>query len=252
MDDDDGLFDFACQDKWTLLSFEEISAADPNIDPWFREQHLEHEHDHPHPHVRSSATINSTSRHSTDDPRQREAESRRSMDLHLSSEHRMPPAMKKSESQGSVSASSAQIKENRSSNSRPSASSSIRDPKKMMIKRVIGLPKELEANQPVKKVKQSVVASTMHVKQSSSKKTVIAGKAGPGGMLKEVDSEMVEALRQHNIKFAPPAVYEPALHSLKDVRRWEKSTGKIWSQLSIEEKEKANKEISILIRKTNR
>ena len=57
------------------------------------------------------------------------------------------------------------------------------------------------------------------------------------------DISMIELLKKHNQRFAPIPIYEPPRHSVRDVRKWEKSTGKKWSSLRPEEREIANAEI---------
>lgn len=53
-------------------------------------------------------------------------------------------------------------------------------------------------------------------------------------------------LKQHNARFAPVPAYEPPRYSVRDVRKWEKLTNKVWSDLKPEEREKANEEIGKL------
>lgn len=57
------------------------------------------------------------------------------------------------------------------------------------------------------------------------------------------DVSMMELLKKHNQRFAPIPIYEPPRHSVRDVRKWEKSSGKTWSSLRPEEREVANAEI---------
>jgi hypothetical protein len=57
---------------------------------------------------------------------------------------------------------------------------------------------------------------------------------------------MIALLRKHNARFAPVPIYEPSRHSVRDVRKWEKLSGKLWSTLRPEEREVANAEISKL------
>ncbi len=51
---------------------------------------------------------------------------------------------------------------------------------------------------------------------------------------------------QHPKKFAP--AYVPAIHSARDVRNWEKLSGKKWYDLNAQEREQANNEIQQMIR----
>lgn len=57
------------------------------------------------------------------------------------------------------------------------------------------------------------------------------------------EKEMLVLLRKHNEKFTPKTKYEPSRHSVRDVRKWEKISGKEWSVLSHEERILANEEI---------
>ena len=53
----------------------------------------------------------------------------------------------------------------------------------------------------------------------------------------------MELLKKHNKNFAPTPTYEPPRHSVRDVRKWEKVSGKLWANLKPEEREAANDEI---------
>ena len=59
----------------------------------------------------------------------------------------------------------------------------------------------------------------------------------------DTDESMMELLKKHNKKFAPVPIYEPSRHSVRDVRKWEKSSGKTWATLGPEDRETANAEI---------
>jgi predicted 2-oxoglutarate/Fe(II)-dependent dioxygenase YbiX len=56
--------------------------------------------------------------------------------------------------------------------------------------------------------------------------------------------DMMALLKKHNQRFASAPVYEPPRHSVRDVRKWEKQTGKTWAKLNPEEREAANSDIS--------
>ena len=53
----------------------------------------------------------------------------------------------------------------------------------------------------------------------------------------------MELLKKHNKNFAPTPTYEPPRHSVRDVRKWEKLSGKLWANLKPEEREQANEDI---------
>ena len=59
----------------------------------------------------------------------------------------------------------------------------------------------------------------------------------------EDNTAMMELLKKHNKRFAPIPIYEPPRHSVRDVRKWEKSSGKTWLSLRPEEREVVNAEI---------
>lgn len=58
------------------------------------------------------------------------------------------------------------------------------------------------------------------------------------------EKEMLNLLRRHNEKFVPAPLYEPPKHSVRDIRQWEKRTGKLWCNLKPQERELVNEEIS--------
>lgn len=63
----------------------------------------------------------------------------------------------------------------------------------------------------------------------------------------ESSEELVKRLRQHNEQFLPKSkAFEPSRHSVRDVRAWERSSGKVWATLSNDERETANSEILAL------
>jgi hypothetical protein len=53
-------------------------------------------------------------------------------------------------------------------------------------------------------------------------------------------------LKKHNKKIAPQPTYEPPRHSVRDVRKWESMSGKLWANLRPEEREEANEQITKL------
>jgi hypothetical protein len=57
------------------------------------------------------------------------------------------------------------------------------------------------------------------------------------------NSDMLDMLKEHNKKFRPVALYEPSRHSVRDVRRWERSTGLSWASLAPDQRESANSDI---------
>lgn len=76
-------------------------------------------------------------------------------------------------------------------------------------------------------------------------------KRSPDHSAQEAEKQMLLMLRRHNEKFTPTSKYEPPRHSVREVRKWEKLTGRDWSSLSSEERVLANHEISQLKGKFN-
>lgn len=60
----------------------------------------------------------------------------------------------------------------------------------------------------------------------------------------DVDTSLEQLLKAHNAKFVPVPAYEPPKHSVREVRKWEKITGKLWCELKPEERQAANDEIA--------
>jgi hypothetical protein len=65
----------------------------------------------------------------------------------------------------------------------------------------------------------------------------------PEVALSEIDLAL--KLKKHNEQFAnkKSAAYEPSRHSVREVRAWERASGKMWASLSTEERQLANSEI---------
>lgn len=61
--------------------------------------------------------------------------------------------------------------------------------------------------------------------------------------IKIEEDNMRALLKQHNSKFVAASAYEPPRHSVRDVRKWERQTGRIWAKLGPQARELANKEI---------
>ena len=59
-----------------------------------------------------------------------------------------------------------------------------------------------------------------------------------------VQNDVSAILKMHNAKHKRKSQYEPPRHSVRDVRRWERKHMKVWSDLTHEEREIANSEIS--------
>lgn len=81
--------------------------------------------------------------------------------------------------------------------------------------------------------------------QSSTAKSASSTAAAKKSATKD-DQDMLDILKKHNEKFAVAPLYEPSRHSVRDVRKWEKANGKVWSSLTPEEREVANKDITAM------
>lgn len=66
---------------------------------------------------------------------------------------------------------------------------------------------------------------------------------------KQSEEELMSLLKKHNNQFSKSRAYEPSRHSVRDVRAWEKLTGKVWANLTMEDREHANAEILALKQK---
>jgi hypothetical protein len=62
-------------------------------------------------------------------------------------------------------------------------------------------------------------------------------------MLDEMD-DLAAMLAQHNKKVQPVGVYVPPMHSVKEIRQWEKETGFKWHDLSSMQRQEANEAIA--------
>lgn len=79
-------------------------------------------------------------------------------------------------------------------------------------------------------------------------RSVSAGKTRPAGAKPAAAPafSIEQLLKEHNAKFAPVPVYEPPKHSVRDVRKWEKLSGRQWCELKPEERQSVNEEIARL------
>ena len=60
------------------------------------------------------------------------------------------------------------------------------------------------------------------------------------------EEDLMALLQQHNKKFKSKHTYEPRIHSVRDVKKWEKKHGKKYCSLNVEERKMANFEISAM------
>jgi hypothetical protein len=79
---------------------------------------------------------------------------------------------------------------------------------------------------------------------ATSKKRPLSSVDDSGSSSKLSNDDLLKKLRAHNDRFVAPSTYEPPRHSVREVRQWEKITGKTWSSLKPDEREKANQEIA--------
>jgi hypothetical protein len=106
-------------------------------------------------------------------------------------------------------------------------------------KRSVSSRQAVEQQPPAKKTQ--LVRATSKAKPAST--ATAATKNKNKNDKENVDVDMLDLLKQHNKKFQPVALYEPSRHSVRDVRRWEKASGKTWSSLKPDERERANEDI---------
>jgi hypothetical protein len=93
---------------------------------------------------------------------------------------------------------------------------------------------------PANKKNKSISSSS----SSSSSSTVNKNNQNKNAKIGIIDDDLTALLKAHNKKVGPKAAYEHTRHSVRDVRKWELLTGKIWATLNPEEREKANNDIS--------
>ena len=100
-------------------------------------------------------------------------------------------------------------------------------------------------------IESSTKSSSSSTKSSSSKRDNVRDSTyrshvpRRGQSAPSADDEIctLELLKKHNQRFAPIPIYEPPRHSVRDVRKWEKESGKSWQSLNPEEREVVNAEI---------
>lgn len=101
---------------------------------------------------------------------------------------------------------------------------------------------------PQKHATQNVTSSTTNssssCRSSSSRNLDNRKSASTQSGTADDNASMMELLKKHNQRFAPIPIYEPPRHSVRDVRQWEKLSGKTWLSLKPEEREVVNAEIS--------
>jgi hypothetical protein len=99
---------------------------------------------------------------------------------------------------------------------------------------------------PQKHATQNVTNSTTNSSSSSSSNAHLNKRKTANTQSGAIDdnASMMELLKKHNQRFAPIPIYEPPRHSVRDVRQWEKLSGKTWLSLKPEEREVVNAEIS--------
>lgn len=57
------------------------------------------------------------------------------------------------------------------------------------------------------------------------------------------EEDIMDMLKTHNKTCGSAALYEPAKHSVRDVRKWEKKSGLVWAKLNPQERARVNQEI---------
>ena len=99
------------------------------------------------------------------------------------------------------------------------------------------------------KVKELAQSNSRKPKTTTSSKSMPSSSSHGIKKLKSgkhCEEELMSLLKKHNNQFSTPTTYEPSRHSVRDVRAWENLTGKVWANLSMEDRELANAEILAL------
>ena len=95
-----------------------------------------------------------------------------------------------------------------------------------------------------------VPASKPHIDKKPTAAVTVKGKPNPSTSSSSCvcEDDIMQMLKQHNKNTAPPVVYEPARYSVREVRKWEKVSGKLWADLNPKEREEANAAIELMKR----
>ena len=97
----------------------------------------------------------------------------------------------------------------------------------------------------IKRPRDAVTVDSKTGSSRISATALMTSAAAATAVSKSCDDDMLQMLKTHNKQTcASSHTYEPAMHSVRDVRKWEKSTGSMWSDLkTAEERTRANAEI---------
>eukprot|EP01041_Mallomonas_annulata_P012586 gene12586-26503_t len=102
------------------------------------------------------------------------------------------------------------------------------------------------------RTKSVILQPRVQSKSTEITETINSNKKTVTNNAQKIDKDMMEILKKHNQKFVKTTDYEPSRHAARDVRTWEKETGKDWASLKSREREVANIEISKLKRREQR
>ncbi|KAG3004509.1 hypothetical protein JG688_00010059 [Phytophthora aleatoria] len=111
--------------------------------------------------------------------------------------------------------------------------------------------KEMRATQePFKLHKTKIEAKTVSAPSSERRKPLrdLGNRLNAGRKRAPPEKEMKdlqELLKKHNKKFKATHTYEPPQHSVRQVKQWERETGKSYYALSAAERVQANQEIAV-------
>ncbi|KAF4041406.1 hypothetical protein GN244_ATG06405 [Phytophthora infestans] len=111
--------------------------------------------------------------------------------------------------------------------------------------------KEMRATQePFKLHKTKVEVKTVSALPTKSRKPLgdLGNRLNSGRKRANPEREMKdlhELLKKHNKKFKAIHTYEPPQHSVREVKQWERDTGKSYYALSAEERVQANQDITV-------
>lgn len=211
------IFEFDCAKYFNLSdfdSFEECSA----IDPWFNTTHEEHE-----PQFVASMLGDTTTK-STDSNELESAPVAKVSVPIVKFDVKVPSANNTTRTKRVPEPLPETVPSKKQSNRFNTASS---------------LAKTVRSSVPRDIAKSTKSASTRKTDTKPLKRNSVSTKSSE-------EDALLLMLKQHNKKFAPVAAYVPPMHSVREVRQWEKLTGKHWNSLSQTQRQEANEEISEL------
>lgn len=105
------------------------------------------------------------------------------------------------------------------------------------------------SNRPLLTVGKPVLTSASRLISSNRSQSACksaARVASAAVAVKSVDNSLEQIIRQHNQKIAPVGEYVLRVHSGRDIKKWERISGRQWEDLKPQERNQVNEEISRL------